>query len=63
MLGSALSKSAERFGGQFELHASDALGLDIDGKRTTAVTLGMADFVPSSGASASEITGSTHRIP
>lgn len=58
----ALGERAEGLGCELELHATDALGLDIDRKGATAMTLGVAHFVASTGSATGQITGSTHRI-
>lgn len=58
----ALGERAEGLGCELELHAADALGLNIDRKGATGMTLGVADFVPSTGSAAGQITGSAHKI-
>ena len=46
----ALGECAEGLGCELELHAADALGLNIDRKGATGMTLGVADFVPLSAS-------------
>ncbi len=61
MLRGALGKRTKGFSSQFEFHATDSFGLNIDRKGATAMALGVTDFVPGFGSASGEITGSAHR--
>ena len=62
LLGSGLREGANRPGRKSELHPTNALGLQIDRKRTTSVTLGVADFVTGLGSPAGELADAAHSL-
>ena len=45
-----------------QFHAANPFGLDIDLESAPSMAFGVADFVAGFGTSASQITGSAHRI-
>lgn len=55
-----LSESAHGFGGKFQLHTAETLGLDVDLEGASGVALRMTDFVTGFGSPAGQITGSAH---
>lgn len=48
-LGRSFGESTESSGGEAQLHTTDALGLEVDRKRTATVALGVANFVAGLG--------------
>ncbi len=60
ILGSALGQSADSAGGEAELHPTETLGLEVNGKRTARVALGMANVVSGLGTPAGELADAAH---
>lgn len=59
-LGCCLGEGTKGASRKAYFHTTNPLGLEVDRKRTTGVTLGMANFVPGLSSSTGELADTAH---